>query len=115
MKTLVYSVIVATLVLTVCFLVTLFRSKRTKKDQKTTLLVLPVCILLLFIALFVGASVSRNHIKKELAVLKEENQSRRPIDDSRLKAIEERNREISWIIGEDEELEKWIESLCSHE
>ena len=111
MKTLIYSVIAATIVLAACFLNSLVCKTRTKKNQKTTLLILPLCILLLFIALFVGAGISRNHIKKELEVMQVENNKRHLNDDARLKKIESRNRDISWIIGPDEEITKEIEAL----
>ena len=109
MKTLLYSVIVTTLALFGCLLLNLIRS-HTKKSKVTNLL-LPICTLLLFIGLFTGAGISRHRIKKELTVMQEESLKRHPSSDSRLETLKERNREISWIIGEDEELEKWIETL----
>lgn len=111
MKTLIYSVIATIIVLAACFLISLICKTRTKTDQKTTLFTLPLCILLLFISLFVGAGISRNHIKKELEVMRVENNKRYLNDDSRLKKIELRNRNISWIIGPDEEITKEIEAL----
>ena len=72
---------------------------------------LPLCFLMLFIALFVGAGISRNQIKKELEVMQEENNQRHFNDDSRLNKLELRNRNISRIIGPDEEITKEIEAL----
>lgn len=84
--------------------------KRTKKDPKKLLLILPVCILLLFITLFVGASISRNHLRKELIEIKE-NTDKRGNDKSRLSVLEARNRTITYIIGRDEETEGLLEDL----
>ena len=111
MKTLLYSVIAATLVLIGCLFVSLIRTKKNKTSLKVTNLLLPICILLLFVGLFTGAGISRHHIKKELTAIQEESLKRHPAEDARLETLKERNREISWIIGEDEELEKWIETL----
>ena len=111
MKALLYSVIAATLVLIGCLIVSLIRTKETKPNRIVTNLLLPLCILLLFIGLFIGAGISRHRIKKELTVMQEESLKCPPANDARLETLNERNREISWIIGTDEELEKWIETL----
>ena len=84
--------------------------KRTKKDPKKLLLILPVCILLLFITLFVGASISRNHLRKELIEIKE-NTDKREDYSSRLRAIEEKNKVISYIIGPDDDTERLINEV----
>jgi di/tricarboxylate transporter len=84
--------------------------KRTKKDQKTVLLILPVCMLLLFISLFVGASISRNHLRKELIEIKE-NTDKRGDYKTRLSVLETRNRTITYIIGRDSETEQLISDL----
>ena len=84
--------------------------KRTKKDHKTVLLILPVCILLLFVGLFVGASISRNHLRKELVEIKE-NTGKRGDDKSRLSVLEARNRTITYIIGRDEKTEGLIKDI----
>lgn len=84
--------------------------KRTKKDQKTLLLILPVCLLLLFISLFVGSSISRSNLRKELTTMKE-SIGKREGHDSRLEAIEEKNKVISYIIGTDDETERLINEV----
>ena len=84
--------------------------KRTKKDQKTALLILPVCMLLLFISLFVGASIRRNHLRKELIEIKE-NTDKRGDYKTRLSVLETRNRTITYIIGRDSETEQLISDL----
>lgn len=109
MKALIYSIIIAAIMLTICFLISLIRWKKTKKNQKTTLLILPVCILLLFIALFVGASISRNHIKKELIELKESTDKRN--DDIRLSVLEKKYNDLILVIGRDEATEVLIREL----
>ena len=111
MKTLLYSVIAATLVLIGCFFISLIRTKKSKTSLKVTNLLLPICILLLFIGLFTGAGINRHRIKKELTTMQEKGLKRTAIETSRLETLEKRNREISWIIGKDEEVEKWIETL----
>jgi len=84
--------------------------KRTKKDQKTILLILPVCMLLMFISLFVGASIRRNHLRKELIEIKE-NTDKRGDYKTRLSVLETRNRTITYIIGRNEEMEGLLEDL----
>lgn len=85
---------------------------RTQKDKKRPLLILAILLLLSFIGLFVGASVSRSHIKKELAAMNNEESRLRNGDfKSRLIQLELRNKKITRIIGKDEKLEKWIEVL----
>lgn len=83
---------------------------KSKQNQRIFLLILPVCILLLFISLFVGAGISRNHLRKELVEIKE-NTDKRGNDQSRLSVLEARNRTITYIIGRDEETEELIEDL----
>ena len=110
MKTIIYSVIAIAVILTLCFIISLVRWKTTKKEICLTNLILPLIALLLFTGLFIGSSVSRSNIRKELATMKESIEKR---DDygSRLAVIEERNNTISRIIGRDKELEKQIEAL----
>lgn len=85
---------------------------KTKKDQKRPLLILAMLLLLSFVGLFIGASISRSHIKKELAAMNSEESRLRNADfQSRLIQLEFRNKKITRIIGKDEELEKWIETL----
>lgn len=73
-------------------------------------LILPLVILVLFVGLFVGSSISRSNLRKELTEIKE-NTGKREDYSSRLTAIEEKNKTISFIIGRDEETEKIIEEL----
>ena len=73
-------------------------------------LILPLVILVLFVGLFVGSSISRSNLRKELTEIKE-NTAKREDYSSRLTAIEEKNKTISFIIGRDEETEKIIEEL----
>ena len=113
MKTIIITVIVAASLLALCFIVSLIRPKRTKKDQRLTNLVLPIVILLLFVGLFVGGSISRNQLRNELITLQETLKNRTADNDMdrRLDALEKRNEDLSLIIGKDEEIEKWIDSL----
>ena len=83
---------------------------KSKQNQRIFLLILPVCILLLFISLFVGAGISRNHLRKELVEIKE-NTDKRGDNKTRLSVLEARNRTITYIIGRDEETEELIEYL----
>lgn len=85
---------------------------RTPKDQKRPLLILAILLLLSFVGLFIGASISRSYIKKELTAMNNEESRLRNADfQSRLIQLEFRNKKITRIIGKDEELEKWIETL----
>ena len=72
--------------------------------------ILPLVILVLFVGLFVGSSISRSNLRKELTEMKE-NAAKREDYSSRLTAIEEKNKTISFIIGRDEGTEKIIEEL----
>lgn len=71
-------------------------------------LILPLVVLVLFVGLFVGSSISRSNLRKELKEMKE-NIEKREDYSSRLKEIEEKNKTISFIIGRDEEIEELIE------
>ena len=77
-------------------------------------LILPLVILVLFVGLFVGSSISRNNLRKELTAMIE-NTDKREDYSSRLKEIEEKNKTISIIIGRDEETEGLIEKVRSEE
>ena len=89
---------------------------RTKKDSKKPLLIIAILLLLSFVGLFVGASISRNHIKKELIVMQDEAKRLHNEDlNGRLTRLELRNRKITRIIGRDETLEKWIADIRGHE
>lgn len=86
---------------------------KTSKDRKKPILIIALLLLLSFIGLFIGAGISRNHLRKELITLQEtiENRTFDNDLDSRLDALEKRNEKLNLIIGEDEEIEKWIASL----
>lgn len=71
-------------------------------------LILPLVIIVMFVGLFVGSSISRSNLRKELTEMKE-NIEKREDYSSRLKEIEEKNKTISFIIGRDEEIEELIE------
>ena len=77
-------------------------------------LILPLVILVLFVGLFVGSSISRNNLRKELTAMIE-NTDKREDYSSRLKEIEEKNKTRSIIIGRDEETEGLIEKVRSEE
>ena len=82
---------------------------KTEKTKRFFTLILPVIVLLLFVGLFVGSSISRSLLRKELIEMKENTIKRS--DASRLTVLEERNEKITRIIGRDKELEKEIEAL----
>ena len=82
---------------------------KTEKTNRFFTLILPVTVLLLFVGLFVGSSISRSLLRKELVEMKENTVKRS--DASRLTVLEERNKRISRIIGRDKALEKQIEAL----
>ena len=82
---------------------------KTEKTKRFFTLILPVTVLLLFVGLFVGSSISRSLLRKELVEMKENTVKRS--DASRLTVLEERNEKISRIIGRDKALEKQIEAL----
>ena len=86
---------------------------KTSKDRKKPILIIALLLLLSFIGLFIGAGISRNHLRKELITLQEtiENRTFDNDLDSRIDALEKRNEKLNLIIGEDEEIEKWIASL----
>ena len=82
---------------------------KTEKTKRFFTLILPVTVLMLFVGLFVGSSISRSLLRKELMEMKENTVKRS--DASRLTVLEERNEKITRIIGRDKELEKQIESI----
>ena len=82
---------------------------KTEKTKRFFTLILPMIVLLLFVGLFVGSSISRSLLRKELMEMKENTVKRS--DASRLTVLEERNEKITRIIGRDKELEKEIEAL----
>jgi hypothetical protein len=82
---------------------------KTEKTKRFFTLILPMIVLLLFVGLFVGSSISRSLLRKELVDMKENTVKRS--DESRLTVLEERNEKITRIIGRDKELEKQFEEL----
>ena len=82
---------------------------KTEKTKRFFTLILPLMVLLLFVGLFVGSSISRSLLRKELVDMKENTVKRS--DESRLTVLEERNKRITRIIGRDKELEKQFEEL----
>lgn len=110
MKTIIYSVIAIAVMLTLCFIVSLVRNKSTETKMHWTNLILPLVALMLFVGLFIGGSIARSNIRKELVEMKESTE--KSVEHrSRLTVLEERNKTISRIIGRDKALEKQIEAL----
>lgn len=98
--------VIMAVVLAGCFVIVLLRGRDSKKATRWTNLILPVAVLLVFVGLFVGESISRSRLKKELASLSTDNK-----DATRIETIKARNERISWVIGRDSELESMIQSL----
>lgn len=80
------------------------------KKYRTVTLILPLLVLVMFVGLFVGSSISRSNLRKELAIMKE-SVGKREDHSSRLTAIEEKNNVISYIIGTDDETERLINEV----
>lgn len=110
MRTIVITVIVTALLLTVCFIISLFMGKRNPKKLRATNLVIPLIALLLFVGLFVGQSIRRDHIRKELDRMEVQKDDRDGLE-GRLEVLEQHNREITWILGRDQEIEERIAAL----
>ena len=85
---------------------------KNKNIKRFFTLILPLVILFIFVGLFVGSSISRSNLRKELTEMKE-NAAKREDYSSRLTAIEEKNKTISFIIGRDEEFEVQVGLLRS--
>ena len=83
---------------------------KTNKTKRLLTLVLPLTLLFLFVALFVGSSIYRSTLRKELMEMKETTAKRDGFE-SRLAEIKEHNQTISYIIGRDEETEQLIEAV----
>ena len=83
--------------------------ENTKKYRMITL-ILPLLVLVMFVGLFVGSSICRSNLRKELAIMKE-SIGKREGHGSRLEAIEEKNKVISYIIGTDDETERLIHEM----
>ena len=84
---------------------------KTEKTKRFFTLILPVIVLLLFVGLFVGSSISRSLLRKELVEMKENTVKRS--DASRLTVLEERNKRITRIIGRDKKTEILIKDLTN--
>ena len=82
---------------------------KTEKTKRFFTLILPLMVLLLFVGLFVGSSISRSLLRKELVDMKENTVKRS--DESRLTVLEERNKRITRIIGRDKKTEILIKEL----
>ncbi len=76
MKTIITISIIATILLGICWFLSLIRDKNTKTTARWTNFILPLFVLVMFVSLFVGGSISRNHIKKALVTLSEETTNR---------------------------------------
>lgn len=86
---------------------------KTDKKKRLFTLILPLVVLLLFVGLFVGSSISRGNLRKELTEMKDN--ASKSGNKARLAEIEQKNKTISYIIGRDEELEELIEIVKSEE
>ena len=84
---------------------------KTEKTKHFFTLILPLIVLLFFVGLFVGSSISRSLLRKELVEMKENTDKRS--DESRLTVLEERNKRISRIIGRDKKTEILIKDLTN--
>ena len=110
MKTIIYSVIAIAVILTICFIVSLIRGKKAGKAIRLTNLILPLIAVLLFVGLFVGGSISRQHLRKELMDMTA-NTDKRVNKDNRLSVLEKRNNSLSYILGTDEEADRLIKEI----
>ena len=86
---------------------------KTDKKKRLFTLILPLVGLLLFVGLFVGSSISRGNLRKELTEMKDN--ASKSGNKARLAEIEQKNKTISYIIGRDEELELLIEIVRNEE
>ena len=113
MKTVIYSVIAIAVVLTLCFVVSLIRSKTEGKKLRWTNLILPLAALLLFVGLFVGSGISRSNLRKELTEMKTSTEKNTD-NELKIKDLERKNEQLNLIIGRDEETEKLLEEVRQH-
>ncbi len=134
MKTIITITIIATILLGICWFLSLIRDKNTKRNARWTNLILPLFVLVMFVSLFVGGSISRSNIKKELVTLQAEDNNRSATSngglsseeymkenlteeqtkEALLKELEKKNADISLIIGPDTTIESLIASLQSY-
>lgn len=82
---------------------------KTKKKKRIITLILPLVVLFLFIGLFVGSSINRSLLRKELTEMREN--TAKEGNAARLSEIEKRNKTIDFIIGRDKETELLIKEL----
>jgi len=106
MKTIAIIVILVAAVLDVAWIVSVLSGQRQRKNMRLTNLVLPLIALLLFVGLFVGESISRNQLKKELRSARENR-----LDPQRLDEVKAKNDRITFILGKDEEIDELILNL----
>ena len=104
MKTIAIIVILVAAMLVIAWMVCLIQ--RPRKTMRWINLTLPLVALLFFVGLFVGAGISRNHIKKELATMQPSSK-----DTHRINELERKNRRITLVIGRNEEVEEMIQAL----
>ena len=110
MKTILYSIIAVSIVLILCFIISLVKSKTDGKKMRWTNLILPLVALLLFVGLFIGGSISRSQIRKDLTTLKEAKKG--PTEyGPQLRDLESRNEDLNLIIGRNEGIESLIEEI----
>jgi len=82
---------------------------KTEKKKRIITLILPLVVLFLFIGLFVGSSINRSLLRKELTEMREN--TAKEGNTARLSEIEKRNKTIDFIIGRDKETELLIKEL----
>ena len=82
---------------------------KTEKKKRIITLILPLVVLFLFIGLFVGGSINRSLLRKELTEMREN--TAKEGNAARLSEIEKRNKTIDFIIGRDKETELLIKEL----
>ena len=81
-----------------------------QKKKRLWTLIVPLIVLFLFVGLFVGSGIYRSLLRRELTEMKE-NPGTKAGYTTRLAEIEERNKQIGYIIGRDEATEQLIEEL----
>lgn len=83
---------------------------KTEKKKRFFTLILPLCALLLFVALFVGSGIHRLTIRKELTEMGTASGNRSD-NGARLSRLEEQNKRLDYILGRDEKTEKLFEEV----
>ena len=108
--------IIAAIVLTGCFVYSLIRGKSERRKIRWTNLIVPIIVLLLFVGVFIGGSVRRNGLEKELVELRQQvaDSTEDGISEEyqqKFTDLERSNRRISYLLGVDEDLEREIREL----